>query len=165
MTTTVPLSPIEEIVRCQDREEAFYRLVSLYLQGPEAVREEIREKWDFGVEWTYPNPKRLACSTNERYSCMDKVLALLVYVAIVDLRQGDKRDELMTLAVVYHGCRVTGIDPKGLFEKVAVVSSTKTARFLLDFINRSSEDKSLEAFMLVVQKNADGESEITISFA
>ena len=160
MTDNYTVSSIQEALRFADRQEAYYRLVSIYMQGPEEIREEIRKKWDFGVEWIYPNPRRLACSINETHTCRERALELLAYEAIMDLRQGDPRDELMTLAVVYHGCLAAGIDPKNLFSEVASVSSSRTARFLLDFVERSPEDKSLEAFMLVAEKNADGEIEI-----
>lgn len=164
MTGNNPVSSLQEVLRLPDRKEAFYRLVSIYMRGPEEVREEIRTGWDFGVEWEYPDPKRLACSFNETHTCRERAIALLAYEAIMDLRHSDPRDELMTLAVVYHGCLAVGIDPKNLFGEVASVSSPRTARFLRDFIKRSPEDKSLEAFMLIVEKNVNGESEIVPSW-
>ena len=164
MTDNNPVSSVEEVLRLSDRQEAFYRLVSIYMRGPEEVREEIRTKWDFGVEWVYPDPRRLACSLNETHSCRERAVALLAYEAIMDLRHSDPRDELMTLAMVYHGCLAAGIDPKNLFSEVASVSSSQTARFLLDFVKRSPEDKSLEAFMLVMETNPEGESEIIPSW-
>ena len=151
---------IKEALQVVNRQDAYYHLVETYMQGPEEVREMIRRKWDFGVEWEYPNPRRLACLKNETHSCRERARALLTYEAIMDLRQGDPRDELMTLALVYHGCLTAGIDPKHLFEEVASVSTNRTARFLLDFVARPPEDKSLDAFMLAMEKNGDGEIEI-----
>ncbi|MDB6095148.1 MAG: hypothetical protein JWM32_2710, partial [Verrucomicrobia bacterium] len=60
---------LEQVLRLADRSEAYQRLAALYLNGPEELRDLIRAKWDFGVKWTYPNPQRLACRKNERYSC------------------------------------------------------------------------------------------------
>lgn len=164
MTDNNPVLSIQEVLRLPDRQEAFYQLVSIYMRGPDVVREEIRKKWDFGVEWVYPDPRRLACSLNETHSCRKRAMALLAYEAIMDLRQSDPRDELMMLAIVYHGCLAAGIDPKTLFDEVASVSSPRVARFLLDFVKRSPEDKSLEAFMLVMEKNPDGENEVIPSW-
>lgn len=155
---------VQEVLLSTNRKEAYYRLVAIYMQGPDEIREIIRKQWDFGMEWIYPNPRRLACSINEGHSCRERALALLVYEAIMDLRQSDLRDELMTLAIVYHGCIAAGIKPKDVFEEVASVSSSRTARFLLDFIKRSPHEKSLEAFMLVAEKNADDEIEIVPSW-
>jgi hypothetical protein len=165
MTRSENLNPnIEEIITDPDRAEAYYRLASLYMQGPDEIREQIRQGWDFGLDWIYPNPTKLACSKNESHSCYEKILASLVYNSINDLRVRDLRDELIDIAITYHSCLAAGFDPREIFEKVASVSSLKTAQFLRDFINREPEDKSLEAFMLTKQKNVDGEFEVNCAF-
>lgn len=154
------IAQLEEITKLTDREEAYYLLVKLFKQGPDEFRELIRECWDFGVEWIYPNVKRLACRINERYSPIDKIQASLVYDSIEDLRQEDPKDKLVALSVIYHSCIAAGIDPQAQFEEVALISSPKIALMLRDFIKRKDEDKSMEAFLLAAEKNSDGEIEI-----
>lgn len=151
---------LEEITKLTDREEAYYQLVKLFKQGSDEVRGLIRECWDFDVEWIYPNVRRLACSINERYSPIEKIQASLIYDSIEDLRQEDVKDKLVALAVIYHSCLAAGLDPQRQFEEVALISSPKIAGLFRSFINRSVEDKSMEAFLLVAYQNADGETEI-----
>jgi hypothetical protein len=153
-------SRIKPIVELPDREDAYYRLVSLYVEGPEQLREEIRSKWDFGVDWTYPDQTRLACSKNEKRSIQERIMASLVYDAIEDLRQEGYREKLVALAVIYQSCIAAGLDPEEEFEKVASISSPRTALFLKEFIERDPEDKSMKAFMLTRKINSDGEIEI-----
>ena len=147
-----------------DREEAYLRLVALFMQGPEEVRDLIRAKWDFGAKWIYPNPQRLACLKNEKYSCVQRVLASLVYDAIENLKNEDSREKLVVWAVVYHSCIAAGLIPQELFKRVASVSSQEIARLMTDFIGRRIEDKSMEAFMLISKTNSDGETEILPSW-
>ncbi len=151
---------IDEIIKLTDREDAYFQLVMLFLQGPDQVREQIRLRWDFGVEWIYPNQRRLACSKNEKRSSQERIMASLVYDAIEDLQQEDPKEKLIALTVIYHSCIAAGLDPEKEFERVASISTTKTANFLMDFIKRNPEDKSLDAFMIVSEQNSEGETEI-----
>ncbi len=160
MTTKNYELKLKLILSLPDREDAFFQLVYLFVDGPNQIREEIRKGWDFGVDWVYPNTKRLACIYNEKRSSKDRILASLVYDAIEDFQEEDAKDKLVALAVIYHSCIAAGLDPNEEFEKVASLSSAKTAAFLRDFINRSQKDKSKKAFMLSSLKNKDGETEI-----
>lgn len=154
------LIEIATIIRLADREEAFYRLTALYIEGPEDLRQRIRRDWDYGVAWNFPDPRRLACTKNEQRPVRERISASLVYDAIEDFRDEDPRDKLVGLAVIYHSCLHAGLDPAEEFEKVASIASADMARLLRDFIGRRPEDKSLKAFMLKVVRNADGEAEI-----
>jgi hypothetical protein len=157
---------LEEILKLIDRQDAYERLVAIFLQGPEEVRDLIRTKWDFGFKWVYPNMQRLACQKNERYSCDERLLAILVYDAIENMKMKieDWRDKLVAWAVVYHSCLVAGIVPEELFRRAASVSSPSMAQMMRDFINRPEEAKSMKAFDLVSRTNSDGETEIKPSW-
>jgi hypothetical protein len=151
---------IENIVKLQNREEAFYKLVTIFIEGPEQVREHIRKDWDYGVEWIYPNIRRLACIKNESRSSQERILALLVRRAIEDFGKGDMRDNLIALAVIYHSCVEAGLNPQEEFETVASIAPERTANILRGFVKRDKDNKSLEAFKLTAEKNLDGEIEI-----
>ena len=155
---------LEEILKLIDRQDAFQRLVALFLQGTEEARDLIRAKWDFGLKWIYPNPQRLACRKNERYSCGERNLAILVYDAIENLKKEELREKLVGWANVYHCCLTAGIVPEELFRRAASVSSPRMAQMMMDFINRSKKDKSMEAFDLISRTNSDGETEIKPSW-
>ncbi|MSU56871.1 MAG: hypothetical protein EXS35_01570 [Pedosphaera sp.] len=155
---------LEEILKLVDRQDAYQRLVALFLQGPEEARDLIRAKWDFGCKWVLPNMQRLACRKNERYSCDERVLAILVYAAIKNLKNEDLREKLLAWANVYHCCLAAGIVPEELFRRAASVSSPRMAQMMMDFINRSKDNKSMEAFELISRTNSDGETEIKPSW-
>src|SRR5260370_3507070 len=95
---------LEGILKLVDGEDAYQRLVALFLQGPEEARDLIRAKWDFGFKWVYPNMQRLACRKNERYSCEERLLAALVYDAIENLKKEEFREKLVGWANIYHCC-------------------------------------------------------------
>lgn len=45
---------LEEILKLVDGQDAYQRLVALFLQGPEEARDLIRAKWDFRFKWVNP---------------------------------------------------------------------------------------------------------------
>jgi hypothetical protein len=155
---------LEGILKLADRREAYQRLAALFLQGPEEARDFIREMWDFGFKWVLPNIQRLACRKGERYSCDERVVAILVYSAIQNPNKVDVREKLLAWAVVYHCCVAAGIVPEELFRQAASVSSPGMARMMRDFIDRPEEAKSMKAFDLVSRTNSDGEIEIKPSW-
>jgi len=155
---------LEGILRLADRQDAYQRLVALFLQGLGEARDLIQAKWDFGFKWVFPNMQRLACRKNERYSCDERLLAALVYDAIENGKNEDFREKLVGWAVVYHSCLAAGIVPEELFRRTASVSSPSMAGMMMDFINRPEEAKSMKAFMLVSRTNSDGETEIKPDF-
>jgi len=155
---------LEEILKLVDRQDAYQRLVALFLQGPEEARDLIRAKWDFGLKWIYPNPQMLACRKNERYSCDERALAILIYDAIENAKKEDIREKLVGWALVYHSCLAAGIVPEELFKRAASVSSPGMAQMMTDFINRPKEYKSMKAFDLISRTNSDGETEFKPSW-
>jgi hypothetical protein len=155
---------LEEILKPVDGQDAYQRLVALFLQGPEEARDLVRAKWDFGFKWVYPNMQRLACRKNERYSCSDRALAALVYDAIENGKNEELREKLVGWANVYHCCLTAGVVPEELFRRAASVSSPNMAQMMMGFINRPEEAKSMKAFELVSRTNSDGEIEIKPSW-
>jgi hypothetical protein len=155
---------LEEILKLADGQDAYQRLVALFLQGPEEARGLIRAKWDFGFNWVSPNMQRLACRKNERYSCDERQLAALVYDAIENGKNEEFREKLVGWANVYLCCLAVRIVPEELFRRAASVSSPSMAQMMTDFINRPEEAKSMKAFELVSRTNSDGEIEIKPSW-
>ena len=119
---------ISELLKRDDRANAFFDLVDLYVKGPDSIRRQIRQGWDFNVEWKYPNSARLACSRGEKRSCQERLKASLVYYSIEDCRFGRSRENLIAFAAIYHSCVLAGVDPVSLFESVSAMSSDTTAQ-------------------------------------
>jgi hypothetical protein len=150
---------IAELMNLADRSEAYLRLAVLYQNGTSEFRELVRGTWDFGAKWDYPDQRRLACRKNERHSCEERIRATLIYDAIEDFKREEIREKLIAWAVVYHSCRAAGIEPEDVFSQAAKISSPQTAQAMLAFIRRAEADKSMEAFMISKEMNADGEFE------
>lgn len=72
----------------------------------------------------------------------------------------DNCDALIDIAVIYHECLLINIAPKELFYSVAKESTPNAKNLLTNFIERSDEDKSMEAFCLTKVANEDGSIEI-----
>lgn len=147
-----------DFLRLDDAEEAYMLLASLYLESDAGRREQMRKKWDYGYEWKYPNPFRLACRIDEKHEPQQRIEASLVYSSLEDSPL--TREHLVGLAIEYHSCLLAGIDPSAPFTKVARASSENVANRILDFLHRPPDSLSLEAFMLTPRKDKNGEWEI-----
>jgi hypothetical protein len=151
---------IKEILELDDRRKAYMLLVDLYINSTPELRSYVNQQWNFGVEWIYPNQMRLACSKGEIFSREDRLLASLVYDALSEKIESDIRENIIAHAVIYNSCLYANIDPNIIFLKVANIAPSRVSDSLRGFLARSSQDKSMEAFMLKAIKNADGEIEI-----
>ena len=151
---------LKKIITHPDAQEAYYRLATYYLDATAEEQASIRNRWDFGIRWIYPDWRRLACRINETHSPDEKIVALLVATSLEDLNVPDWRDAIIGIAAIYHSCILAEISPKEIFDRVALTSSPKTSEFLHEFCQRSPKDKSLNAFNLHVVMNSDGENEI-----
>ena len=76
--------------------------------------------------------------------------------SIEEYKTFDFRDTLIGFCVIYHSAIEIGLDPKKLFEEIAEISSPNFAKELKRFIDRSEEDKALEAFCLERIVESDG---------
>jgi hypothetical protein len=151
---------LDEILGNPNRKEAYYQLVDLFQTGSADIRRQIVANWDFGLEWEYPEQHRLACSIGEQLSCRRRIEASLLYHVISANQALGGRERLVALAVIYHSCIFAGLDPIREFKVAAAIAPAGIHRMLEDFLERRDEDKSAEAFFLLVRKNRDGEIEI-----
>jgi len=153
---------IDTILNMADRQNAFFLLTERYVNDGLEFRTFVQNGWDFGVQWEYPNPSRLACHKHEKYSCAERIKASLIYEAISFHNQQDIRDHLVAWVVIYQSGCLVGIDSDEIFKQVAQLAPNDLALSLNAFIARKSEDKSVEAFMLKKHINAEGEIEILL---
>ncbi len=151
---------IETLVGLQDREEAYYQLVTLYLNSPEQVRRYIRKNWNFNVEWIFPRPGELLFAKNQSRSIKERIMASLVHSSIHNPFKHYYRESLVLLAMEYNSCTLAGLDPDQMFEFAASVSDPEMAGHFRDFSARKPENKSMKAFGLETKTNSDGETEI-----
>lgn len=158
------MSALENILKENDREKAFFDLVKLYFESDERKRMIIREKFDFNCDWETPNQTKLACSKNARYSPLEKIKASLIYLSITSNKIADLREVIFALVVIYQSMKIVNINTDSVFEEIANVSDAKFNKILRDFISRKEEDKALKAFLLHKVENKDGEIEIKSSY-
>ena len=155
---------LKDILTMEDRKEAYMLISRYYMSTSNNERQNIRSKWDFDLKWSYPDQSRLACCIGEYHSTKERIEASLVYYSIEDNKQ-NQRETFVGLALIYHSCLFSDLDPDELFEQVAKVSSERFASVLRQFLLRDPNDKSMEAFLLKSQKNVDGEWEIQPSWS
>lgn len=153
---------IDEILNNPDRGQAYLQLVKLFVEGTDETRNFIVNNWDFRVNWKFPEQTRLACSVGENKTSKERIQASLAYYAIAANRNSDMRDNLIAFAVLYHSCIAAGLDPASEFLEIAILARADLGKALKEFIQRTPEDKSPQAFKLVIKRNLDGEIEIRI---
>jgi hypothetical protein len=146
---------LKEILNLSDRHEAFYMLVDYYSSASDIERENIRNSLDLNKKWIYPKPETLAISLPGERSCEERIRASLIFDSIEEYKVPDFRETLIGFCLTYHCAKEIGLDHKKLFEEVAKISSPNFAKELKRFIDRSDEDKSLEAFGLkrIIEKD------------
>lgn len=154
---------MESLKRMENREDAYMELSRCFFQGTDVDRKAIREGWDFGVEWEYPNQFALCGNQNQKGTPAERIYASLLYYSLSG-EKGDPRDVLFAYAVIYNSCKMLKMNPDDAFQKVASYSSRKVADSLNAFLHRSEQDKSLDEFMLKIRNDEFGEPELYVKF-
>jgi hypothetical protein len=153
---------IELLTKLPDREQAYLDLCRAFFDGNAEIKCEIIQGWDFGVPWEYPDPYRL-CSKNQMGSCEDRILASLFYYIVTEMGP-DVREEIVDLAIIYNSCILSNLKPDRIFQRVMIHTKKDVTKLMSDFLNRKEDDKSLEAFCLVVKEDLDGEKYLEMSY-
>lgn len=138
-----------------DRKEAFYKLASLYASVAAEERREIRYGWDFHCDWLVPDQNCLACRIPGEKSCEERIRTSLIYYSIHDFRD-DWRDSWLALPLIYHGAIDVGLNADSLFREIAALSGALAAQCMIEFIQRNSSEKSLQACKLVEVQTPQG---------
>jgi hypothetical protein len=137
-------------------------LAARFLSASPAEQAAVKATWASGttpVEWSLPNPWRLACSDEGPGSILDRIRTTLVFQAL-EVSRMDLREVIFGLAVIYNSCTFAGLDPEALFTEVAASVGGPEGEALMDFAARLPEERSMEAFMLTAVKNPPGGYEI-----
>ena len=159
------MESIAPILELEDRGDAYFRLVRLFLDGKKSCRNEVRSSWDFGVEWEYPNPHRLTCSIGEPLSCETRIEASLAYYAIAgDNSTGDFREVICGMAMKYHACLISGIDAEKMFSRIASFAVGSVKAEMERFPKRPDDKKSMDAFNISMIINNDREFELDLKW-
>lgn len=130
-----------------------------FLNAPSGERAEVIRSWDPALEWSLPNPWRLACTDETPGTPEERIRTDLLFQTL-DLSDVDVRESIMGLAVAYNSCRLAGIDPNPVFEEIANAVGGVASQVLQDFSSRDADDQSMESFMLVAVANPGGGYEI-----
>ncbi len=156
---------LETIIKMTDRREAYMELAKLYLESDVETKNSIAQNWPYDVQWEFPDPRRLACQTGEKWSSQERAEAIAVRYGIMakyiaDLWELDFRDVLVVLGVEYNGMVLAQLKPEEIFWKVLPDFPPNIQEILYGFFSRKGEDKSLQAWNLTVIKNKHGEQEL-----
>jgi hypothetical protein len=145
-----------------DRGAAAVDLGEAFMVADLKDREGIRAGWNFGVEWPYPAPERLACTVGEVYSPRARIVASL----ILDSLEGvsGTREHLIALCATFRACELAQLSAVDVFEAVAVILTPPDADALRSFVRRSPDERQPSAFGIKERTNADGETELHIQW-
>lgn len=136
---------LDEILNMPDRDLASVEFARYFLALDTTEQERIAAEWPLGRTWKYPNAGQVGVQKGP-LTCEDRAKALLVGQL---LQPGcDQRDDLMGLAMVYHGLRLSGADADGILRSIAATMDCPGARLIQAFMNRAPRHKSMSAFGL-----------------
>ena len=137
---------IQEAINEPNPKSALYKLTDLYVVASEEQRAEIREDFDFGRQWKYPDGLTLAAHLSNEPDREARIRARIVTLSLLDM--DDDRDIIVALCPIYHSIKALGKDADSWFRFFADMSSPLMASHLFKFAARKPEDKSLAAFLL-----------------
>lgn len=141
---------LQPILEDQDRAKAYHDLAEAYMASDPSFRMTVSKYWNFGKKWGF----------DKSLPTLKRVQASLIFYSIAVKQSVDFRDDLMGIATEYHRCIANGLNAEEIFRSIADVSLPFVAGILIDFIERSPEDKSLKAFCLEVVPMPGGTFEI-----
>jgi hypothetical protein len=147
------------LLRDADRATATIELAEQWLVASPEERETVRSGWSWGARWAYPNPGRLACTTGETGTPLQRIRAVLL-LSWLEQRE-DSRERTVQLCELYHSCVLAGLNPAGVFEEIGATVSLDEREILERFAARPEEDRSLRAFGFAARRDVNGEMELT----
>jgi len=146
---------LKALIEMADRAAASVELGVAFLAASQEDRDRIRLGWNFGTEWQYPTPWRLACTTGELGSPYQRIVASLVLAGLEG--REDVPEQIVSHSVAWHSCLLAGLDARATFSAVAAALPIAAATQLSGFANRQAADQAMEAFGLVNSLTVDGE--------
>ncbi len=143
----------------RDHPSAAFEFTQKFLSASISDRTAIVNTWNAQLAWALPNPWRLACTSEAPGSPQERILVDLLFQAL-GFSQGDSRESIMGLAVVFNSARLAGLEPRSIFEEVAQAVPGPARDALIAFARRDPEDQSMAAFMLTAVEDPGGGYEI-----
>jgi hypothetical protein len=156
------MSSIPELIALKDRRRAFMELAGWFWTCGVSDRAAIVSGWPFGSEWEYPSPWKLAWPDGSGDSSEDRMMALLAYYCIAGTGP-DSRDVVVAFAIIHNAAILAGLDPQVLFARARAIAEPNVAKVIDSFMQMPADEKSMDAFMLKVVRDADGQPTLTIS--
>jgi hypothetical protein len=153
---------IAELLAMKDRRRAFMELAKWFQTCSANDRAAIVAGWPFDAEWEYPSPWKLAWPDESGDSPAERMLALLTYYCIEGAGP-DSRDVVIAFAIIHNAAILAGLDQQALFARAREMADPNLARGIDSFMQMPAEDKSMDAFMLKVVTDPDGQPTLSIS--
>ena len=139
-------SRLQALVDDHGSEGAFHKLCNLYVAAAPAQRDQLRALVNLADHtWSIPMDSTLVDGTVHEFPPEQRIRANLIFHSIENARH-DFRDNLISIALIYHSAVETGMDVEGLFLDVAAMSAPEMAQLLASFPRREPADRSLAAF-------------------
>lgn len=137
------------------REDFEAALCELYLAANPTQRDTLRvttKSSDLQLSKPWKNPTDYDRSDLTREQFLRQSLILL---SIAD-GTGAYRDDLLSIAYCYHNLLLIGVDAEAFLNEIADISGPAFGNWVLNFVNRSSEGKSLQQWGLKIVSTSSG---------
>ena len=128
-----------------DTDKVWRDLCRLYSSATRLERDYIRSLIDEELAWQLLTFSKRAAVFALRSERSDILRDSLIALAIEDLANGDVRDNMIPLGLIYHCARTVCADPREVFEEVAGMSGPPMSLVLTDFIRRPDLDGILNS--------------------
>ena len=131
------------------------QLCRLYVLLDSQERSEVSARVERGISGTIMALAKSYSVDAVTDKSPEKIFLGVVALVIEDLHF-DARDTMIPLAALHNSGLKLGLDPDEIFRRAAVLASDKMSEYLISFVNRPQNLKSLEAFMLEETEGVDG---------
>jgi hypothetical protein len=144
----------EKILSDPDRVAATVMLAKYLREATQKERETIIAGWNWGVEWKYPPFGRLACATGNSWSIEDTIYGALILDCLES--KENPRERLFVYCEVFNSCVLANLDAHKIISTIGQIFGGSIETSLKQWLNRTEEDKKLEAFGMAARKVDDG---------
>jgi hypothetical protein len=137
----------------EDFETALYELcMACTIEQCGVLRNEVKDRslWS-SKPWRNPTDYDRSDLTSEQ-----RLRRGVADWAVRDGNFEDFRDELCSLAWLYHNLILSGVNADARLQEVSKRADPNVAKLIRGFINRRPADKSMTAFRLYVEQTPDG---------
>jgi hypothetical protein len=147
------LAELRQISYREDFETALYELcMACTIEQCRILRDEVKNQ----LLWSSKPWRNRADYERSDLTWEQRLRRGVAAWAVRDGNFEDSRDELCSLAWLYHNLALSGVNADARLEEVSERADPRVAKLIRGFIERRPADKSMAAFRLYVEQTPEG---------